>query len=76
MNLRCDYCRRQLGDRVHRYWHMRFCSPACAQAYQDRLNDETRTKIRRLDHGFGKHVPKVRGQIGSPDIVSLSRHLP
>jgi hypothetical protein len=47
--LRCDQCRNGLGLRVHRYWHMRFCSPACMTAYKQRLNDETRVKIRRLE---------------------------
>jgi hypothetical protein len=28
---------------------MRFCSPACGQAYQRRLNDDTKAKICRLD---------------------------
>jgi hypothetical protein len=48
MTIRCDYCRGRFGLIVHRYWHMRFCSAACAQAYQQRLHDETRAKIRDL----------------------------
>ncbi len=47
--LRCDHCRRELGLHVHRYWHMRFCSLACVTPYQQRLAEETRMKIRRLD---------------------------
>jgi hypothetical protein len=46
---RCDHCRRQLGPGVHRYWHMGFCSTACMTAYQQRLAEETKIKIRRLD---------------------------
>jgi hypothetical protein len=29
---------------------MRFCSAACADAYSQRLTDDTRLKIRLLDH--------------------------
>lgn len=47
--MRCDYCRDKLGLVVHRYWSMRFCSAACAQAYQQRLQGETRAKIRLLE---------------------------
>jgi hypothetical protein len=47
--LHCDHCRRELGARVHRYWRMRFCSPACVAAYQERLGDDTKAKIRRLE---------------------------
>jgi hypothetical protein len=47
--LRCDHCRNELGLDVHRYWRMRFCSLACMTAYQRRLAEITRTKIRNLD---------------------------
>jgi hypothetical protein len=47
--LRCDHCRRELGRHPRRCWHMRFCSMACVTAYQRRLAEETRVKIRRLD---------------------------
>ncbi len=47
--LRCDHCRKELGHYVHRYWRMRFCSSACMTAYQQRLAETTKTKIRRLD---------------------------
>ena len=47
--LRCDHCRGDLGLHVHRYWQMRFCSLVCVTAYQQRLAEETRMKIRRLD---------------------------
>jgi hypothetical protein len=29
---------------------MRFCSAACADAYRQRLTDDTQSKIRLLDH--------------------------
>jgi len=48
-NLRCDHCRRELGNEVHRYWRMRFCSPGCVAAYQRRLGEDTKVKIRRLE---------------------------
>lgn len=49
MMLRCDHCRGKLGLNTHRYWHMRFCCSACAQAYQRRLAEPTRLKIDHLD---------------------------
>jgi hypothetical protein len=49
MTLRCDYCRGGLGPCIHHYWQMRFCSPACVAAYQERLADGTRSKIRHLE---------------------------
>jgi hypothetical protein len=54
MTLRCDHCRGRLGLIVHRYWRMRFCSAACAQAYQQRLHGETRAKIRLLKGSSGE----------------------
>jgi hypothetical protein len=48
-SIRCDHCRAQLGSRVHRYWHMRFCSSACMSAYRERLSPDTQRKIVRLD---------------------------
>ena len=56
MTLRCDHCRGQLGIIVHRYWRMRFCSAACAQAYEQRLRGETRTKIRLLNRPSGDNA--------------------
>ena len=47
--LRCDQCRKGLGHHIYRYWHMRFCSSACMTAYTQRLDDETRVKIRHLE---------------------------
>jgi hypothetical protein len=49
MTLRCDHCRGSLGSRIHRYWQMRFCSPACMAAYQERLAGGTRMKIGHLE---------------------------
>jgi len=57
----CDFCRGKLGLMVHRYWHMRFCSSACAQGYEQR-RDETRAKIRGLDDSAGN---------GAADLDSL-----
>lgn len=48
MTVRCDHCRRPLGVLVRRYWHMRFCSAACVQAYQRRLHDATKQKIAQI----------------------------
>jgi hypothetical protein len=48
MTLRCDHCRRPLGLMVRRYWRMRFCSAGCTQAYQQRLQDDTKDKIAKL----------------------------
>jgi hypothetical protein len=47
--VRCDQCRRGLGRHLHHYSHMRFCSPACMTAYQQKLDEETRVKIRHLE---------------------------
>ena len=47
--LRCDHCREEFGIRVHRYWHMHFCSSACMTAYQRRLAPETKVKISELE---------------------------
>jgi hypothetical protein len=47
--MRCDHCRKSFGLVIHRYWRMRFCSADCWTAYQNRLGEDTKTKIRRLD---------------------------
>jgi hypothetical protein len=47
--IKCDHCRHALGHKIHRYWQMRFCSPACVTAYRGRLDEDTRLKISRLD---------------------------
>jgi hypothetical protein len=49
MTLKCDHCRQDLGHSIRRYCQMRFCSPACVEAYRRRLDDETKLKIQRLD---------------------------
>jgi len=48
-SLCCDHCRRELRFPVHRYWRMRFCSAACANAYQQRLSPRTQQKIYEID---------------------------
>jgi hypothetical protein len=55
--LRCDHCRGSLGPRIQPYWQMRFCSPGCVAAYQERLADGTRTKIRSLEARGGPQRP-------------------
>jgi hypothetical protein len=47
--LHCDYCREEFSIRVHRYWHMHFCSSECVTAYQRRLAPETKVKIAKLE---------------------------
>ena len=53
--MKCDHCRRELGRGIHRYWQMRFCSPACVDAYRRRLDDDTKVKISRLDVVASRH---------------------
>ncbi len=48
MSIRCDYCRRPVGRSAQRYWQMRFCSSGCVEAYQQRLDEGTKVKIREL----------------------------
>jgi hypothetical protein len=62
--MRCDHCRKSFGLVIHRYWRMRFCSADCWAAYQNRLDEDTKTKIRRLDfvgatNGVGQRVVPV-----------------
>lgn len=69
MTLRCDHCRRPLGLMVRRYWHMRFCSVPCMEAYQQRLLDDTKQKIadiRQADLAGGeqKRLPPHLLRIG------------
>jgi hypothetical protein len=45
---KCDYCRGALGLIAPRYWGMRFCSKVHKKAYQRRLAEATRAKIRHL----------------------------
>jgi hypothetical protein len=48
-SLCCDHCREKLRFHVHRYWHMRFCSAACMNAYQQRLSADTQQKIYEIN---------------------------
>jgi hypothetical protein len=63
MKVRCDYCCGKLGLMVHRYWHMRFCSSACTQSYERRL-DETKARMRRL-FGRGEDASAINGRPGA-----------
>ncbi len=74
MTLRCDHCRGKLGLIVQRYWHMRFCSAACKEAYQHRLDEDTKTKIRRLDFVGRDYSPKIGRLLGSRVLASVTRH--
>jgi hypothetical protein len=47
--IRCDHCRGRLGFRVHRFWHMQFCSATCKGEYQKRLSPDTREKVLKID---------------------------
>jgi len=60
MTLHCDHCRGKVGLSAQRYWRMRFCSQACKQAYQQRLDQSTRDKIGRLD-GVVSRAPQAMG---------------
>ena len=72
MTTRCDHCRGRLGLRVERYWHMRFCSPACVAAYERRLDEATKLKINRLDRMANDNLPTL----GSRFRESLTQILP
>jgi hypothetical protein len=39
----------RFGRDVRRYFRMRFCSPDCLKAYQQRLDKLTRVKIERIN---------------------------
>lgn len=67
MKLCCDYCRGKFGLMVHRYWHLRFCSSACAQGYERRL-DEIKARIRRLNYGSGGKTTAIESLPGSPTL--------
>jgi hypothetical protein len=72
MTLKCDYCRGTLGLGVHRYWQMRFCSPACVTSYQRRLDDDTKDKIQHLDFA----VPESSRVIDYGWLGQIIRRLP
>jgi hypothetical protein len=74
MRLRCDHCRGNLGVVVHRYWRMRFCSPACRCAYERRLNEDTKAKIRRLGGVAREELPAIARLLGSRMLAGVTRH--
>lgn len=74
MTVRCDHCRGPLGLIIHRYWRMRFCSAACKAAYQQRLNDNTKAKIRRLDSAAPYQPPAAGRRFGSRVLAGVTRH--
>jgi hypothetical protein len=45
---RCNHCNGQLGLIVHRKWMLRFCSKSCKKAYEHKLQEEHRAKLRHL----------------------------
>jgi hypothetical protein len=71
MKVRCDYCRGKLGLMVRRYWHMRFCSTACAQGYEQRL-DETRAMMRQPRDGSASDPEAIENLPGSPALGSIA----
>lgn len=70
MKVRCDFCRGKLGLMVHRYWHMRFCSSACAQGYEQRLV-ETKAKLREPNNSGGGNTALIDGLPGAPRLAAL-----
>jgi hypothetical protein len=70
--IKCDHCRRDLGHTIHRYWQMRFCSPACVEAYRGRLDDGTRTKIQQLDFAAAGNPRRT----APPWLAGLIQRLP
>jgi hypothetical protein len=44
----CNHCHGQLGLIVHRKWMLRFCSKSCKKAYEHKLREESRAKLRHL----------------------------
>jgi hypothetical protein len=74
MTLHCDHCRGNLDRSAQRYWRMRFCSQACKQAYQRRLDQSTRDKIGRLDR-VAPHAPQAMGRlVASRSFAGFGRH--
>lgn len=65
MTMRCDHCRAPLGPKVHRYWQMRYCSTACASAYQGRVETATAEKIRCLEYQHGDSRARASRRSGS-----------
>ena len=45
---RCNHRHGQFGLIVHRKWMLRFCSKSCKKAYEHKLQEERRAKLRHL----------------------------
>ena len=58
MAIRCDHCRGSLGLVAQQYWRMQFCLANCVEAYQSRLDDETKAKIRCLGDMVGLTIAR------------------
>jgi hypothetical protein len=71
MTIRCDHCRSTLGRSTCDYCQMQFCSPACVEAYQQRLEEKTKMKIGHL--GFATAAgPRKAGLHRLSDFVRQS----
>ena len=57
---RCNHCNGQLGLIVHRKWMLRFCSKSCKKAYEHKLQEERRAKLRR-----GRERPRASPTLGT-----------
>jgi hypothetical protein len=63
MAIRCDYCGGSLSANPRLYWRMQFCSAVCVQAYQDRLDEDTKAKIRRLGAVAPRQTRRARRRL-------------
>src|ERR1700685_1291033 len=72
MTIRCDHCRGTLGPSTRRYCAMRFCSPACVEAYQHRLDEQTKEKIAHL--GFAAVAGPLKARF--PRLYGFGRRSP
>jgi hypothetical protein len=68
MTIRCDHCRGTLGRSTRRYCQMRFCSPACVEAYQHRLGEQTKVKIEHLGFPSAAAGPRNGGLLRLYDV--------
>jgi hypothetical protein len=75
MTIRCDYCRRSFGLIAQRYWRMQFCSADCVEAYQLRLDEGTRAKIRFLDVVAPTTTPRTQYDWTTNRIEAYSANL-
>ena len=66
MSVRCDHCRQNLDPIVHIFCRMKFCSVACKDAYQDRLGEETKAKICRLQKDVANDAARVSPMAFTP----------